>query len=55
MLERFRRRTALVGIEVQTSLQEIHEKVQLLDLDVIHTLCVGEQPRLEVARWLSEV
>lgn len=55
MFQRFKRRTPLLLIEVETAVQEIDEGVELFNLHIIHALCVSHKPRTEISSRFREV
>ncbi len=55
MLQRFQRRTSLLGIEVQAPIKQIDKQIQFFDLGIVHPLDVSHQSSLQVAGGLCEV
>lgn len=55
MLQRLRRRTPLLRIQVQASIQKINERIQFLDLHIIHPLRIDHEPRSQISRRFCEI
>lgn len=55
MLQRFGWRGALIRVQVQTAIQQIHKGTELLDVCIRHAPRVAHQPRPQVTGWFGEV
>lgn len=54
MLQRLRRRTSLLRIEIEAAVEQIRKQIQLLHVHIIHPLGIRDQPRLQVSSRFGE-